>query len=190
MIRAKTKTDQVPVNKPIEDQFGTAKYGRCFDGNENAFAYVQGWHWLFDAFDHQDDPNEFPNARWESKAKFKAELKLCTNDLLHELCSAIRTGDAKFFENLAVALSHQAKDPDDALRYRLLLLFKRWNHLLDQPQRSTLGQIKRALKVFGMIVDDRHLRRVCDEIGIVLARDKVGAPRKEKNSDNSTGKQP
>ena len=188
MSRAKNKWARKLTNKPVEDQLGLAKYGRCFDGNENAFAFVQDWYWLFDAFDHQDDPKEFANGRWKSRAEFKAEFKLYTNDLLHELCSAIRTGNATFFKSLAVALSHQAKDPDDALRHWLLVLFKRWNHLKDQPQRFTLAQIKRALTVFGMRVDDRHLRRVCEEIGIDLARDRVGRPSKEKNSDNSASK--
>lgn len=191
MRTGKPKAKEGPERNPVvERQYGRAQFGRSFDDNKNVFAFVEDWNFLFDEFDHQDTPGKFADGRWKSRAEFKADFRDHTNELLHELRLAIRTGDAKFFESLAIALSCQAKGPDDALRYWLLVLFKRWDHLKDQPQSFTLGQIKRALKVFGMITDDRHLRRVCEEIGLELARDKVGRPRKRKNSDNSTGKQP
>jgi hypothetical protein len=117
-----------------------------------------------------------------SEADCWAEVltKPCVSDsermwLVEEAHRAFIGGNADFF-NAVAFLSRNWNGPvQDRLRYGLLSSFL---GVFGQNRRWTKQALMEELKKHGFDLDERHLRRLCKELGIKLAPGRSGRPAK------------
>lgn len=95
--------------------------------------------------------------------------------LVQEVVEAFIEGNAVFFNALAFLCRNQNTPVKDRLRYGLLIsTFGHFGQKREWKKKELIEELEKA----GFEWDERHLRRVCKELGIKITADKSGRPPK------------
>jgi hypothetical protein len=134
----------------LAEKYATAAYGP--DGASEAFRSAAAWLEQADMLRPAD-----------------------AHRLIEEARKAYAKGDVAFFDGLALVARQRHSPVEDFVRFYIVSTCL---GLWGQKREVTLRQLSDELTERGCKVDDRHLRRICRQLGVSLKPDRVGRRRK------------
>jgi hypothetical protein len=143
------------------------------------------WEFLFRGWKKFPDwANELDT--WDTKLTLGLGFKNETRRILYHLRAGLEKGDGTFFRILADNIERRKNPPEDKLlRFLLDEYFKinvppQYPPLTQRWPYPTAREISDKLSALKIVIDERQLRRVCENIGLRLSKAKTGRPRTNK----------